>query len=127
MRACHDLGLRRPRAGHPHTAPLDCALPVGSARIRVATVSQTELGDRFTGNMLLAGTAALSVAYSVGGIVGPLVAGAAMDALGPDGLPVSLGLTTVLLLAVAALGPLTATKSAEEVTPRSRGEADRAA
>jgi hypothetical protein len=32
-----------------------------------------------------------------------------------------------LLLAVAALGPLTATKRAEEVTPSSRSEADRAA
>ena len=50
-----------------------------------------ELGERFSGSMLVAGNAAFSLMWGVGGIAVPPAAGAAMDLLGAQGLPLALG------------------------------------
>ena len=55
------------------------------------TVALIELGDRFTGGLLLAGNAAFAMMWGVAGLVGPSSVGAAMDLLGPIGLPLVLG------------------------------------
>ncbi len=63
----------------------------GSAAFGVFTLALAELGDRFSGSMLLAGSAAFALAWGVGGIVGPPLTGAAMTHFGPEGLPLILG------------------------------------
>lgn len=61
------------------------------------TVALIELGERFSGRMLLAGNAAFGVAWGIGGIAGPSLAGGAMDLLGPGVLPLCMGVGFVVL------------------------------
>jgi MFS family permease len=56
----------------------------------VYTASLTILGERFRGPDLAAASAALVMMYSMGSLVGPPVAGAAMDLWDPHGLPLVL-------------------------------------
>jgi MFS family permease len=78
----------------------------GALAFGIATVSHAALGDYFSGHRLLAGTAALSVASGLGAIVGPPIVGSAIDASGPDGLPLSLALCTGLLAVLSGFSPL---------------------
>jgi MFS family permease len=55
------------------------------------TVALIELGDRFSGGLLLAGNAAFAMMWGVAGLVGPSSVGAAMDLTGPLGLPLVVG------------------------------------
>ena len=48
------------------------------------------LGDRFTGHELIAGSASFATFWGAGALIGSLLGGAAMQAFGPQGLPVSL-------------------------------------
>ncbi|CAM5651199.1 hypothetical protein MAUB1S_11289 [Mycolicibacterium aubagnense] len=57
-----------------------------------------ELGERFTGQALIAGNAAFSLMWGVGGIAMPPLAGGAMALFGAPGLPVTLGLICVVLM-----------------------------
>ncbi len=75
----------------------------GTTGFGIYTLALAELGDRFQGATLLAGTAALTAMFGLGGITGPTLAGAAMDAFGPHGLPLVLGITYALLAAVSIL------------------------
>ena len=61
------------------------------------TVALIELGDRFTGGLLLAGNAAFAMMWGVAGLIGPSSVGAAMDLAGPIGLPLVLGAMFVAL------------------------------
>ena len=61
------------------------------------TIALIELGDRFSGAILLAGNGAFAMMWGIGGIVGPPLAGAAMDIMGPEGLPITLGVTFAIL------------------------------
>jgi MFS family permease len=70
------------------------------------TVALIELGDRFSGALLLAGNGAFAIMWGVGGIFGPPVAGAAMDVLGPEGLPITLGVTFGILAIASLCVPL---------------------
>ena len=72
----------------------------GAVSYGIYTMTLIELGERFSGSMLVAGNAAFSLMWGVGGIAVPPAAGAAMDLLGAPGLPITLGLIC-LLLAVA--------------------------
>ncbi len=62
-----------------------------------------DLGNRFSGSMLMAGNAAFAMMWGVGGIAGPPVLGAVMDAAGVQGLPIMLGLLCFALASVAIL------------------------
>jgi MFS family permease len=62
-------------------------LLLGSAAFGVYTMAMAELGDRFSGALLLAGTAAFAAMWGLGGMAGPPLAGLAMEWQGPDGLP----------------------------------------
>ena len=71
----------------------------GAFSFGVYTLALIELGARFSGATLMAGNAAFALAWGVGGIAGPPAAGAAMDLLGIQGLPLALGVMYLVLLA----------------------------
>jgi MFS family permease len=60
---------------------------IGAVGFGIYTVGLAILGDRFTGTDLVAGTAAFSMMWGAGALIGTIGAGWAMDAFGPDGLP----------------------------------------
>ncbi|MDX8515337.1 MFS transporter [Mesorhizobium captivum] len=63
----------------------------GAVSYGIYTMSIIELGERFAGSALVAGNAAFSLMWGVGGIVVPPLAGGVMDVIGAAGLPVTLG------------------------------------
>jgi hypothetical protein len=72
-----------------------------------------DLGDRFSGALLLAGNSAFGVMWGLGGIIGPSVSGVAMDLMGPEGLPLTLGVLFAILGIAACAMPLSRAKSEE--------------
>ncbi|MGQ0485924.1 MAG: MFS transporter [Hyphomicrobiales bacterium] len=75
----------------------------GSTAFAVYTISLTILGDSFEGPDLIAGSAAFSAMWGVGGLVGPPIAGAAIDAFGANAMPVTLAASYMVLLIGLAL------------------------
>ena len=75
----------------------------GTTGFGIYTLALADLGDRFTGSELLAGTAALTAMFGLGGIAGPTLGGAAMDQFGPEGLPALVGIAYALLLVVSLI------------------------
>jgi MFS family permease len=71
---------------------------IGSTGFGVYTVSLTSLGDRFDGEELIRGSAALSVAWGVGALLGSTSGGWAMSSFGPHGLPIFCAIVYLLLL-----------------------------
>lgn len=74
----------------------------GAVSYGIYTMSIIELGERFTGSVLVAGNAAFAMMWGIGGVAVPPAAGAAMELLGPSGLPLALG-AMCLLLAVLSV------------------------
>ena len=66
----------------------------------VFTLALAELGDRFSGSLLLAGNAAFALMWGVGGLIGPPTVGAAMNFIDPEGFPITLGLSYAMLTAL---------------------------
>ncbi|MCA3559989.1 MAG: MFS transporter [Aestuariivirga sp.] len=62
-------------------------------------VGLATMGDTFKGPDLMAGTAAVATMWGVGGLIGPPVAGAAIDLFGIHAMPLTLAFFYVLLLA----------------------------
>jgi MFS family permease len=83
----------------------------GACAYGVTTVSLAELGDRFTGSTLLAGSAAFTFSSGFGGMLGGPLTGAAIDSVGDDGLILTLAAGFGLLALLAAGLPLTAKSS----------------
>jgi len=79
----------------------------GSCGAALYTLALVELGNRFTGHMLVTGNAAIGVAWGLGGIVGPSSMGAAMDGFGPNALPLAIACVFGGVLALAAYRGLT--------------------
>jgi MFS family permease len=75
----------------------------GALSYGIYTVALVELGERFSGSMLVAGNAAFAMTWGVGGLTGPPATGVVMDAIGIQGLPVTLGLLCFGLAAVALI------------------------
>ena len=80
------------------------ALLLGTCAYAVYIIAMTVMGDRFQGSDLVAGSAAFGAMWGVGGIIGPPLAGFALDLLGPSGIAITLtaiyvGLIAGLLLA----------------------------
>jgi MFS family permease len=65
----------------------------------VNVVALATMGDSFSGADLVAGAAASGTMWGAGGLVGPPLAGLAIDLFGIDAMPVTLALFYVLLLA----------------------------
>jgi len=72
----------------------------GGVSFGIYTLSLIQLGERFTGQSLIAGNAAFALVWGLGGIVGSPATGMAMQMIGPQGLPLSLGLLSGLLVVV---------------------------
>ncbi len=72
-------------------------LLTGSA-FGVYVVALATMGDRFKGPDLIAGSAAIAAMWGVGGLIGPPVAGLAIDLFGIHAMPVTLASFYVLLL-----------------------------
>ncbi len=82
----------------------------GAIAFGIYTIALVELGDRFSGALLLAGNGAFGMMWGIGGIFGPPVAGAAMDLIGPEGLPIILGLVSGVLVVTTSFMPLSRVK-----------------
>src|SRR5205085_788555 len=84
-------------------APL--ILILGTSAFAIYTVALTILGERFEGSDLIAGSAAFAAMWGVGGIIGPPIAGTALDAFGLDAIPLTLAaFYVVFLLGLAFTG-----------------------
>lgn len=64
----------------------------------IYVVSLATMGDTFKGPDLIAGTAAVATMWGVGGLIGPPIAGVAIDAFGINAMPVTLACFFVLML-----------------------------
>lgn len=69
----------------------------GGVSFGIYTLSLIQLGERFTGQALVAGNAAFAFVWGVGGIVGSPATGLVMQMIGHQGLPASLGLLCCVL------------------------------
>lgn len=69
----------------------------------VYVVALATMGDSFKGPDVIAGSAAFAAMWGVGGLIGPPVAGMAIDAFGINALPVTLASFYVILLAGLAV------------------------
>ncbi|GLS20898.1 MFS transporter [Labrys miyagiensis] len=69
----------------------------GGVSFGLYTLSLIQLGERFTGQALIAGNAAFALVWGVGGIVGSPATGLAMQLIGYQGLPTCLGLLCCVL------------------------------
>lgn len=78
---------------------IDIAL-IGTTSFGLYTAALTLLGDKYTGGMLVAGSAAFALAYSVGSATGTIAFGAAMQLFSTAAGPISIG-AIVLVFAVA--------------------------
>jgi MFS family permease len=85
----------------------------GAVAFGTYTIAMVDLGDRFSGALLLAGNSAFGVMWGLGGIIGPSVSGVAMDLMGPEGLPLTLGVLFAILGIAAILMPLSQVKGGE--------------
>ncbi|GLS29722.1 Predicted arabinose efflux permease, MFS family [Mesorhizobium albiziae] len=72
----------------------------GGVSFGIYTMALVQLGERFKGQALIAGTAAFSLVWGTGGIVGSPATGLAMQLVGHKGLPLSLGLLCCVLAVI---------------------------
>jgi MFS family permease len=73
---------------------------IGSTGYGVYTVALTSLGNRFSGQELIEGSAGFAVIWGMGALFGSVSAGWAMSGFGPHGLPVYIA-AVYLLLAIS--------------------------
>jgi MFS family permease len=78
-------------------------LIVGATSVGIYTVALAELGERFSGAELVAGTSAMSTTWGTGALLGALIAGLAVDIYGPSGFPYAMALVFALFLAAISL------------------------
>ncbi len=78
---------------------------VTASAFGVYVVALATVGDVFKGSDIIAGSAAVAAMWGVGGLIGPPIAGAAIDAFGINALPITLaGFYIVLLIGLAHNG-----------------------
>jgi MFS family permease len=65
-------------------------LYLGASGFGIYTIGLAQLGDRFQGADLIAGTSAFSTAWGLGALAGSVVCGLAMNQFGPNGFPQAL-------------------------------------
>jgi len=69
----------------------------GGVSFGIYTMALIQLGERFTGPALIAGNAAFALVWGIGGIIASPVTGLAMQLIGHQGLPMTLGLLSCVL------------------------------
>jgi len=72
----------------------------GGASFGIYTMALIQLGERFTGQALIAGNAGFALAWGIGGIAGSPATGLTMQLIGHQGLPLALGLLSGALTAL---------------------------
>jgi predicted MFS family arabinose efflux permease len=75
-------------------------LALGASGFGIYTVGLAQLGDRFTGPDLIAGTSAFSTVWGLGALTGSVACGLAMDQRGPNGFPEALLAAFLLYLVI---------------------------
>lgn len=81
----------------------------GASAFGVYTVAVTLIGEHLTGIRLVAANAAFGVMWGVGFLIGPFIAGAAMELMGGIGLPLTGALVYgILTIAALSLPPIRA-------------------
>ena len=75
----------------------------GAAAFGIYTMALVSLGERFSGAILITGNAAFAMFWGLGGIAGPPLAGALMDVVGVQGLPLAAGLLSTTLIGALLL------------------------
>jgi MFS family permease len=78
-------------------------LILGTAYFAIYTVALAIMGDKFEGPELISGSAAFSVMWGIGGIVGPSLTGAAVDTFGIGAFPISVAVPYAILLVGLAI------------------------
>ena len=73
-------------------------LSLGACSVGLYTTALTLLGERFSGGVLVAGSAVFSMAFTIAGTVGMLGSGAIMSFVGPETVPVLFAVFFLLLL-----------------------------
>ncbi len=81
----------------------------GAIAFGIYTIALIDLGDRFSGALLLVGNSVFGLMWGFSGIIGPSIAGVTMDIMGPSGLPLTLGILFGALGIAASLMPLSQT------------------
>lgn len=76
----------------------------GGVSFGIYTMALIQLGERFAGQTLIAGNAAFALVWGMGGIMGSPAAGLAMQLVGHQGLPWSLGLLSLALAVCLVVG-----------------------
>lgn len=76
---------------------------VGASSVGIYTIALAEIGDRFSGADLVAGTASFSAVWGLGALLGALIAGWAIEWSGPDAFPVAIAFVIVVFLVIAWL------------------------
>jgi hypothetical protein len=84
--------------GTPLVWPLVFLL--GGLSFGIYTLALVELGTRFSGAMMMAGNSAFALMWGIGGIAGPSTSGAVMTLFGAEGLPLTLAVLCLALVAV---------------------------
>lgn len=70
----------------------------GAVTFGLYTMALVQLGERFSGQRLIAGNSAFALVWGIGGVICAPATGLAMQAMGPQGLPVSLALMSGVLV-----------------------------
>ena len=76
---------------------------LATSAFAVYVIALAIMGDTFKGADLIAASAAFSAMWGMGGLIGPPIAGAAIDAFGVNAMPISLASVYVVLLVGLAL------------------------
>ncbi|MBX9459608.1 MAG: MFS transporter [Rhizobium sp.] len=76
---------------------------IGTASFGLYTAALTMLGDRYTGGMLVAGSAAFALAYAVGSATGTVAFGAAMQVFSSAAGPIGIGAVVLVFAACFAM------------------------
>ncbi|HUR42471.1 MAG TPA: MFS transporter [Aestuariivirga sp.] len=79
------------------------AIMLSASAFGVYVVALAVMGDSFKGPDVIAGSAAFAATWGVGGLFGPPIAGAAIDAFGINAMPMTLAAFYAILLAGLAL------------------------
>jgi MFS family permease len=74
----------------------------GAASAGIYTLALAELGERFSGHELVAGTAAFSTMWGGAALIGALLGGWAIEHFGPDGLPYAIAAVFVGFIVMIA-------------------------
>jgi MFS family permease len=87
---------------HGYSGLIPTAFVYGGLMFTLYSISVAHTNDHLAPGQVLGATQGLLLIYGVGALCGPLLAGVAMESVGPQGLPVMSAITTLLLAGFGA-------------------------